>query len=171
MLVAAARSYFLPRTVLTPRSAKRAEDSSMAQLATAATLLGGCSSTKGGRRVDVPSWIKGVRPSRICGDPRRFSQLFACRFRRGTPAAHSFAGILLGRRRTFPDVKKPCQAAGRKTADVDHSYIFLQICFIFEKRTHALFRLPATPLTATARGAARGALASGYNTGRPRAAT
>ena len=135
MLVAAARSYFLPRTVLTPRSAKRAEDSSMAQSATAATLLGGCSSPNA-CAFHVPPCIKGVRPSRICGDPRRFSQLFACLFRHGTPARHSFAGILLGRRRTLRVLKKPCRASGRKTADIDFdSQLHMFICkgFRFEK--------------------------------------
>ena len=135
MLVAAARSYFLPRTVLTPRSAKRAEDSSMAQSATAATLLGGCSSPNA-CAFHVPPCIKGVRPSRICGDPRRFSQLFACLFRHETPARHSFAGILLGRRRTLPAVKKPCRASGRKTADVENRlHVFANMFYIREGPT------------------------------------
>ena len=162
MLVAAARSYFLPRTVLTPRSAKRAEDSSMAQLATAATLLGGCSSAR-----PPPSTC---RPGSKVSDLRASAVTLAA-FRSFSRACSGTGHLATLIRRNFVGKKTdPSRAEETLSGIGAKKQRTLRISYD-SRRTHALFRLPATPLTATARGAARGALASGYNTGRPRAAT
>ena len=80
-----------------------------------------------------------VRPSRLCSDPRCFSQLSCSSGARDTCATgHSFAGISLGRRRTLPAVKKPCRASGPKTAEVDNQlHVFANA--LFEKETPTLF--------------------------------